>query len=456
MRNLIAMTTHEGNESLVRASIDTWAKDLPDNFRFITVFGGGEDEPVLDGDRLIVPCEEHYRTLPLKTWWLMKWFSEQSDFDYLMKCDDDLYIRDVVGLFDNLLDFNGLFMLSSVGTGGTYHYQHVEVEYQNEYQGSHPKEYCFGCCYIVSKMAAGLVASTSMSQLEDCTLDVGYEDMMVAKVLSSRNIEKNHFPPCRIFHFLDENGIRHFHKSSDYFSLRDYYHYQGDKALGTDKKKAFENWLEGAGLGNLQCMGNLAWAYYEGIGVDKDLDKHTYWSKKFAQVKEGLVIDERFGMASGYYCRNKVRHESEHDESAYHFAFNLADERGYKKIVDLTENGRIPERFIVSSDNPDLVICANMIERSQRPDELLKAVRLCYPKSCLIVATPNRSNLSLFNMTSAYGPPFSDTRYREWDDSEFDTLVSSILGSGENVVQLRGQLLNMVKVCDNHPGNERE
>ncbi len=36
----------------------------------------------------------------------MKWFSEQTDLDYLMKCDDDLYVRDVVGLFDDLFDFN--------------------------------------------------------------------------------------------------------------------------------------------------------------------------------------------------------------------------------------------------------------------------------------------------------------------------------------------------------------
>jgi hypothetical protein len=263
---VIAIVTHPGNEELVKACRDTWASNLPDDIMVLEVYGGGEGQPVRDGDKLIVPCEEHYRTLPQKTWWLMKYLTDNLKFSQVLKCDDDVHIDEIEALFECADgDYCGLIVhCNQHKHRGKYHYQYVEDTYRTVYEGQYPKVWASGCSYILSNRAAHLVASTPMDELEDCTLSVGYEDAMVGKLMEKNNIDGEQFVPGRVIHYLDADGIRHYHGSHDHICSGDSYHQEGDKyfhsTFGKEKNenKAVEKWTRGAELGNGQGEQNLA------------------------------------------------------------------------------------------------------------------------------------------------------------------------------------------------------
>jgi len=68
----------------------------------------------------------------------------------------------------------------------------------------------------------------------------------------------------------------------------------------------------------------------------------------------------------------------------------------------------------------DIVICADVIEHIQNPDEMMNflwGINFSY----LILSTPERDRLSDKN---DYGPPVNTSHYREWNSMEFKTYVS--------------------------------
>jgi len=52
----------------------------------------------------------------------------------------------------------------------------------------------------------------------------------------------------------------------------------GRHGVSENKERAFELWHEGAELGNRQCMRNMAWACYDGVGCEKSLEQYEYWN----------------------------------------------------------------------------------------------------------------------------------------------------------------------------------
>jgi TPR repeat protein len=66
------------------------------------------------------------------------------------------------------------------------------------------------------------------------------------------------------------------------------YHFEGDSLLydENDPDGAFARWLKGAETGSIQCMRNLAWAYREGVGTDKDEWASKEWSERVENAEQ--------------------------------------------------------------------------------------------------------------------------------------------------------------------------
>jgi TPR repeat protein len=71
----------------------------------------------------------------------------------------------------------------------------------------------------------------------------------------------------------DQNHIHALHLLGVVYS-------NGSDDIAIDKKKAAEYYLRAAKLGNGNSQNNLAWAYYKGDGVDKNLYEAVYWATK--------------------------------------------------------------------------------------------------------------------------------------------------------------------------------
>lgn len=95
---------------------------------------------------------------------------------------------------------------------------------------------------------------------------------------------------------IDSNYYR-FHIEGD-----DYFH--GRNGNMKDEEKAVELWLKGAELGNVQCMRNLAWAHYNGIGTEKDDEKaFEYWLKGAALGEEQCAKNVVWAYNAGIGCK---------------------------------------------------------------------------------------------------------------------------------------------------------
>jgi len=71
--------------------------------------------------------------------------------------------------------------------------------------------------------------------------------------------------------------------SNDYHILGDDYYYARN-GKEQDSNLAFRHWLEGAKMGSVQCMENVAWAYRDGIGVIPNFIMQQKWAAKYAYV----------------------------------------------------------------------------------------------------------------------------------------------------------------------------
>jgi hypothetical protein len=446
---IIAMLTHPGNEEYVRACRETWLSDLPDDVQLIEVYGGGEGEPHFDGVRLTLPVEEHYSKLPQKTWWLCRWLLDNTVFTHVLKCDDDIYIKDVGALFDEAKVYTGLVQRITTGDRmGNYHYQYVEQELRKGYEGSYPDSYAIGCFYILNRNAAHIIASTPMEELEDCMLAVGYEDVMVGKLMADALVGPTMFASeHRLFHYLDPDAIRAFHYATPAIFQGDHYHIVGDNYLngagGFEKNevKAFESWKKGADEGHVQCLRNLAWAYSSGIGVEKDKAKSA---EILAYLNSFPEVGVKYGIRGDYHHRKEVASwPLEQDFSAYRFAKLIAERDGLRTALDVSGGELVQAFFEVVESDPDMVISANIIERAADPEELLESYRRLYSGKRLVLATPNRGSLMRFRLSRGEGPPVNPARYREWGRHEFARWLQELFGRELMVHQLRGALMNM-------------
>jgi hypothetical protein len=83
-----------------------------------------------------------------------------------------------------------------------------------------------------------------------------------------------------------------------------------------------------------------------------------------------------------------------------------------------------PERFLANRPDRDigLVICADVIEHLDDPDELLKRIGYLDPR-ILVISTPDRS----ISWLAQNGPPHNTQHVREWAFQEFGQYIGDWL-----------------------------
>lgn len=84
----------------VQAIRDTWVKDLQSRgIPYLVLTGGGND--TVDEDVLSLDVPDNYESLPLKSLKLFEWVYKNTDYQYVLKIDDDCYL-DVDEYFDSM------------------------------------------------------------------------------------------------------------------------------------------------------------------------------------------------------------------------------------------------------------------------------------------------------------------------------------------------------------------
>jgi FkbM family methyltransferase len=88
-----------------------------------------------------------------------------------------------------------------------------------------------------------------------------------------------------------------------------YYHARNGRVK--DEKMAFFHWRQAAEFGSIQCLKNLAWAYRDGIGVEKDEKLYKKWQEKYdnaiayysdPRIQQDRWVESVFnGKRDGYY-----------------------------------------------------------------------------------------------------------------------------------------------------------
>ena len=107
----------------------------------------------------------------------------------------------------------------------------------------------------------------------------------------------------------------------------------------------------------------------------------------------------------------------------------------------LKENVKFPVQH-VSCPLPkaDMVICSDVIEHVEDPDELLEYIKSAEPK-IIVISTPERSLMPLHED----GPPRNIHHFREWNSEEFTTYLSSHFQVLHHIV--RKEEHNQTVVC---------
>ena len=294
---LLAVVTHDGNklnQEFIRES--SWWASCPTDKKFVVA---GKEGDHLE-DVICVGGKESYARLPNKIMNLFRYVVESTNYQYLIKCDDDVH-----PFLDELMEYCWPFRYDYMGIfcDSLSRESHIGREgLCQPYEGDLTKDYCSGPMYIISRRAMEIFIQEDPPELH---LPIGYEDMMVGNLfhkysdrLTAKDFMEDGF--THAIHFVGgENMIRH---SDDVEGLRKYawgmyHHIAGDKLYNSgNHKKAFEHWLKGAESGHLQCMKNVAWAYSAGIGVPVDLEKSKEWleRKESGEQLDSAIVERYF------------------------------------------------------------------------------------------------------------------------------------------------------------------
>jgi len=215
--------------------------------------------------------------------------------------------------------------------------------------------------------------------------------------------------------------------------------------------------------------------------LERALEPAVYAHAMQPKVAAGQDYDVSDGgpashfLAKGYRSRRSVIHwddtnsTDEYQDEVYRFAWKLAGERNYRRIVDFGCGSafklmkyfadfdcigyelepalsflkdRYPDRdwregAMLASDfnDADMVICSDVIEHLPRPELLLAALGKSSART-IILSTPSLEIFADWGGTAStrYGPPAIPTHYREWTTLEFGRFVNQYLPVTEHHV----------------------
>lgn len=91
--------------------------------------------------------------------------------------------------------------------------------------------------------------------------------------------------------------------------------------------------------------------------------------------------------------------------------------------IKYPNNNWIISNFNSKPESSDMVICADVIEHVDDPDELLEFIKKMNPEH-IIISTPDRNILNEKLNRSHTGPPGNKHHIREWSFEEFESYIS--------------------------------
>jgi len=172
---------------------ETWIPELDRKFFSVFIVGGytGKGNYKLTGDILYCKCHDTYATVPQKNRIFWEWASDNFEFDYLFKTDDDSYVN--ASLFNNYSPEN-YDLVGYVFPAGVY-------------QNQHP--YCSGGGYFISKRVVEIikVKLTNLEGAEEVLVGFyAHENLPDIKIRHEPAIEPNSFldltPKTLVGHWL--------------------------------------------------------------------------------------------------------------------------------------------------------------------------------------------------------------------------------------------------------------
>ncbi|MFQ6538464.1 MULTISPECIES: hypothetical protein [Aphanothece] len=186
---VLTCNKHAGRANGVRV---TWARQLPETYRLLFLFGRPGQPPQMVGDQLFLDCPEAYEALPQKVHAFLQYCHEHFDFDYIFKTDDDTFLdlERFIGFDKQGGDYIGQFLsLENVNSAiaRTWHYGKCEDKtFEKPYQRQFLCPWATGGGYFLSRKAAQrAVSRTKANHLEHI-----FEDLMIGEALT-RDAELN-------------------------------------------------------------------------------------------------------------------------------------------------------------------------------------------------------------------------------------------------------------------------
>lgn len=180
----------------------------------------------------------------------------------------------------------------------------------------------------------------------------------------------------------------------------------------------------------------------------------------------------RLGASQDFLNENKQ--EDQYQREVYLTALRLANQHHYQNVVDVGcgsgwklvhhlghlqtlgidlpptveyLKAKYPERqweiapSYLEFHGVDLVICSDVIEHVDNPDELCNFLRLINPKH-YVISTPDRSLLN--HVQPEFGPPRNKCHVREWTFSEFGEYMRSRFAVDEHFYSNKAQVTQCV------------
>jgi len=176
MRYLFGVLSQQGVSARKQAVLDTWFKLLPSTDKLVFIVGDPRiPKPTLAGDTLTVPCQDGYIALCEKTKWFLRWASENQEFEYIFKCDDDTYVRPERLVNAPKVDYTGFFWA---------HGDPITGIFDSELYASG------GAGYLLRNEHSKKVSEKLFTIQRKCPKQSTIEDMMVGLVVKKLGLTK--------------------------------------------------------------------------------------------------------------------------------------------------------------------------------------------------------------------------------------------------------------------------
>ncbi len=200
MKVVVGIMTHRQNLQKAQLVFDhlTRAVDSENNqIKIFYILGNGGEDPAIQDNKILLSSQDEYGLLPRKTIDFIRFCNSHFDFDYLVKIDDDVYVRDFQELLVHLKgDYCGkIYEINKKNVLTEFMVRTKcapKINGRNSlYKLSLPDKYIRGGLYALSAGFADLLSKQECNEIEDLVSIPGLEDLMVSKLAIRKSVEMN-------------------------------------------------------------------------------------------------------------------------------------------------------------------------------------------------------------------------------------------------------------------------